>query len=175
MNEIKLSFCQKDSPKNTSFWQNPSNRVGLLSPSMLYTHDFRQKNREWQPIFSLYLCIYAPLAPLFPTGLCNLGMRTLKNTVLWTVIDSIGKKLKKPPEKVAYFSRNSVVSRIFYSSPNSQDGRFHVPKYGLQSNCIQNWGKLHPTFKYLIRRIQLLSSNTQLTLPTLGQNLGSIS
>ena len=41
------------------------------------------------------------------------------------------KKLKKPPQKVAYLSRNLVVSEIFYYCPNSQDGRFHVPKNGL--------------------------------------------
>ena len=64
--------------------------------------------------------------------------------------------MKKPPQKVAYLSRNSVVSEIFYFCPNSQDGRFHLPKYGLQSNCIQNWGsnilekKLDPTYDFHI-------------------------
>ena len=37
-------------------------------------------------------------------------------------------------------SRNSVVSEIFLLLPNSPNGRSHVPKCGLQSNCIQNWG-----------------------------------
>ena len=41
------------------------------------------------------------------------------------------KKLKKTPQKVAYLSRNSVVSEIFLFQPNSPNGRFHVPKCGL--------------------------------------------
>ena len=40
-------------------------------------------------------------------------------------------KLKKTPQKVAYLSRNSVVSEIFYYSTDSQEGRFQFPKYDL--------------------------------------------
>ena len=32
--------------------------------------------------------------------------------------------MKKPPQKVAYLSRNSVVSEIFLFQPNSPNGRF---------------------------------------------------
>ena len=39
--------------------------------------------------------------------------------------------MKKPPQKVAYLSRNSIVSEIFLFQPNSPNGRFHVPKCGL--------------------------------------------
>jgi hypothetical protein len=46
------------------------------------------------------------------------------------------KKLKKPPQKVAYLSRNFVVSEIFLLLPNSLNGRIHVPKFGLERNCI---------------------------------------
>ena len=35
--------------------------------------------------------------------------------------------MKKPPKKVAYLSRNSVVSEIFHLLPNSPNGRVHVP------------------------------------------------
>ena len=34
--------------------------------------------------------------------------------------------MKKPLEKVAYLSRNSVVSEIFHLLPNSPNGRIHV-------------------------------------------------
>ena len=47
--------------------------------------------------------------------------------------------MKKTPQKVGYLSRNSVVSEIFLLLPNSLNGRIHVTKCGLQSNCIQNW------------------------------------
>ena len=43
----------------------------------------------------------------------------------------LDKKLKKSPQKVAYLSRNSVVSEIFLLLPNSPNGRIHVPKCGL--------------------------------------------
>ena len=36
--------------------------------------------------------------------------------------------MKKPHQKVAYLSRNSVVSEIFLFLPNSPNGRIHVPK-----------------------------------------------
>jgi hypothetical protein len=43
--------------------------------------------------------------------------------------------MKKTPQKIAYFSRNSVVSEIFHLLPtvvpNSPNGRIHVPKCGL--------------------------------------------
>ena len=43
--------------------------------------------------------------------------------------------MKKPPKKVAYLSRNSVISEIFHLLPtvlpNSPNGRIHVPKSGL--------------------------------------------
>ena len=60
-------------------------------------------------------------ATVYRTGasmLCNFCMRTLKTLFCGLPIDSIVKKLKKPPEKVAYLSRNSVVSEIFHSSQN---------------------------------------------------------
>ena len=41
------------------------------------------------------------------------------------------KKLKKPPQKVAYLSRNSVISEISLLLPNSPNGRSHGPKCGL--------------------------------------------
>ena len=34
-------------------------------------------------------------------------------------------------KKKLLLSKNSVVSKLFYFCPNGQDGRFHVPKYGL--------------------------------------------
>jgi hypothetical protein len=40
-------------------------------------------------------------------------------------------KLKKPTQKVAYLSRNSVVSEISLLLPNSPNGRSHGPKCGL--------------------------------------------
>ena len=36
--------------------------------------------------------------------------------------------MKKTPQKVAYLSRNSVVSEIFHLLPNSPNGRIYVPK-----------------------------------------------
>ena len=47
--------------------------------------------------------------------------------------------MKKTPRKVAYLSRNFVVSEIFHLLPNSPNGRIHVPKCGLNSNCTENW------------------------------------
>jgi hypothetical protein len=41
------------------------------------------------------------------------------------------KKLKKLPQKVAYLSRNSIVSEISLLLPNSPNDRLHVPKCGL--------------------------------------------
>ena len=40
------------------------------------------------------------------------------------------KKLKKPPQKVAYLSKNSVVSEISLLLPNSPNGRSNGP------NCV---------------------------------------
>ena len=43
--------------------------------------------------------------------------------------------MKKPPQKVAYFSRNSVVSEIFYHCPFTAQ----QPKW--QNSCSQMWLK----------------------------------
>jgi hypothetical protein len=39
--------------------------------------------------------------------------------------------MKKPPQKVAYLSKNSVVSEILILLPNSPNGRKNIPKCGL--------------------------------------------
>jgi len=65
------------------------------------------------------------------TILCNFSLQLLK-CILKNLDHFFAlKKLKKPPQKVAYISRNSVVSEISLLLLNSPNGRSHVPKCGL--------------------------------------------
>ena len=66
------------------------------------------------------------------------------------------KKLKKPPQKVAYLSRNLVVSEIFFLLPNSPNGRKHIPKSGLLSNCIQNWDQISNHLYFFKNTFQII-------------------
>ena len=82
--------------------------------------------------------------------------------------------LKKPPQKVAYLSRNSVVSEIFLLLPNSPNGRSHVPKCGLQSNCIQNWGcDSIEKFYFLVQTLQCAPVLYTVALQATFQNMTS--
>ena len=46
-------------------------------------------------------------------------------------LDFCLENMKKPPQKVAYLSKNSVVSEILILLPNSPNGRKNIPKCGL--------------------------------------------
>ena len=75
-------------------------------------------------------------ATVYRTGasmLCNFCMRMLKTLFHGLPIDSIVKKLKKLPKKVAYLGRNSVVSEIFLFCLNAAQ----QPKW--QNSCSQMW------------------------------------
>ena len=49
-------------------------------------------------------------------------------------------KLKKPPSKVAQNSSNPLFFPYCPDCLNGPNRRIHVPKCGLLTNCIQNWG-----------------------------------
>ena len=48
-------------------------------------------------------------------------------------------KVEKPPSKVAQNSSNPLFF-LTVGCPNGPNRRIPVPKCGLQTNCIQNWG-----------------------------------
>ena len=60
----------------------------------------------------------------YATFLCRrYNVKKMKNQIF------AHENMKKPPQKVAYLSRNSIFSEIFHLLPNSPNGRIHVPKY----------------------------------------------
>ena len=91
--------------------------------------------------------------------------------------------MKKPPQKVAYLSRNSFISEIFLVLPNSANGRIHVPKCGLyikklyielgirQNNIFLsfashlllftpfNQGQTYPFFRNYLPKTSIMGSN----------------
>ena len=76
-------------------------------------------------IFPIFFKIY------FIFLLSNFSVRTIQCKKKLTNYFFANENMKKTPQKVAYLSRNSVVSEIFLSLPNSPNGRIHVPKCGL--------------------------------------------
>ena len=45
--------------------------------------------------------------------------------------------MKKPPQKVTYLSRNSVVSEIFLLLPNSPNGSIYVPNVAYRATVYR--------------------------------------
>ena len=117
----------------------------FLLRKLTWTLDLRDIYRK---IYSAQFYIQLLYRPHFGTWILPFGLLGSKRKISYTTefllkyatfwAKKKGKFFlgQKPPQKVAYLSRNSVFSEIFHLLPNSPNGRIHVPKCGLKSNCI---------------------------------------
>ena len=102
------------------------------------------------PVFSTFSNFFKKKIYIYIKAiLCNFSMRLLKCFLKNARIFFALNKLKKPPSKVAQNSSNPLFFPYCPDCPNSPKRRNSVPKCGLLTNCIKNWGKKQ---KYLVLR-----------------------
>ena len=111
---------------------NPSSIYSwFLKPLTLLHSGFLTKKSWVVAYFSNFFQLFVDKKSFFiKVLLCNFSMRLLKHflKIFKKIFCLATKKLKKPPQKVAYLSRNSVVSEIFfllsYICPTAQMAEF---------------------------------------------------